>query len=333
MKKTVIAMAVAAALPATAQADITLSGSVSAEYTLGSNLVPTTEAKLTAESTEVLTNGMTATATFNVLGAKGQGTIGLEGDFGKVMAGTCAKTLEDVADSAPAADGASAADKAKAKTNDEDACLNGISYTGDMAGFTVNASRGQFDEDSRDDEQVVENNVAVHNKFDQKKVMEYTTYGAEYDFNGLTISGQSTTEYKADNATAKANAKAVTKFGAEYAFGDLTISGSKSSNKSNAVVKAAYEQTIGDLAVEVSADSDDKWNLEATYTMGDMAITAKDDQKDGGAKISAKYASGDLSIEVDSDSKVTVGYDLGNADLSMVREQDKGTKVKYTVSF
>ena len=327
MKKTVIAMAVAAALPATAQADINLSGSVSAEYTLGSNLKPTTEAKLTAESTEVLTNGMTATATFNVLGDKGQGTIGLEGDFGKLMAGTCAKTLEDVADSAPNDD------KTKAKTDDEDACLNGISYTGDMAGFTVNASRGQFDEDSRDDKQVVENNVAVHNKFDQKKIMEYTTYGAEYDFNGLTISGQSTTEYKADDAAAKA----VTKFGAEYAFGDLTISGSKSSNKSNAIVKAAYEQTMGDLAVEVSASSDDTWELEAVYTMGDIAITAEDGSKIKETKISAKYAYNDLTIEVDSASKVTVGYDLGNADLSMVRERDankdSSTKVKYTVSF
>jgi hypothetical protein len=333
MKKTVIAMAVAAVMPVAAQANIDLSGSVSAEYKLGPDLVFTTEAKLTAESTEVLTNGMTATATFNVLGDKGQGTIGLEGDFGKLMAGTCAKTLEDVADSAPAADDASAADKAKAKTNDEDACLNGVSYTGEMAGFTVNASKGQFDEDSRDDKQKVTDGKAVYNQFEQKTIMAYTTYGAEYDFNGLTISGQSTTEYEVKDTSAKAAAKAVTKFGAEYAFGDLTISGSKSSNKSNAVVKAAYEQTIGDLAVEVSADNDDKWNLEATYTMGDMAITAKDDQEDGGAKISAKYASGDLSIEVDSASKVTVGYDLGNADLSMVREKDKGTKVKYTVSF
>ena len=330
-------MAVAAVLPVAAQADITLSGSVSAEYTLGSNLVPTTEAKLTAESTEVLTNGMTATATFNVLGAKGQGTIGLEGDFGKVMAGTCAKTLEDVADSAPAADDASAADKAKAKTNDEDACLNGVSYTGEMAGFTVNASRGQFDEDSRDDKQKVDGDNAVYNKFDQKKIMEYATYGAEYDFNGLTISGQSTTEYKADDADAKAAAKAVTKFGAEYAFGDLTISGSKSSNKSNAIVKAAYEQTMGDLAVEVSASSDDTWELEAVYTMGDIAITAEDGSKIKETKISAKYAYNDLTIEVDSASKVTVGYDLGNADLSMVRERDankdSSTKVKYTVSF
>jgi hypothetical protein len=333
MKKTVIAMAVAAVMPVAAQADITLSGSVSAEYTLGSNLVPTTEAKLTAESSEVLTNGMTATATFNVLGDKGQGTIGLEGDFGKVMAGTCAKTLEDVADSAPNTD------KAKAKTNDEDACLNGVSYTGEMAGFTVNASKGQFDEDARDDKQIVKKfqssdvsvaaagapnvDVAVHNGFDNKEIMEYTTYGAEYDFNGLKVSGQSTTEGTGD---------AVTKFGAEYAFGDLTVSGSKSSGK-DAVVKAAFEQTMGDLAVEVSASSDDAWELEAVYTMGDISITAEDGSKVEETKISAKYAYNDLSIEVDSASKVTVGYDLGNADLSMVREKDKGTKVKYTVSF
>lgn len=308
MKKTVIAMAVAAALPATAQADITLSGSVSAEYTLGSNLVPTTEAKLTAESTEVLTNGMTATAEFNVLGDKGQGTIGLEGDFGKVMAGTCAKTLEDVANSAP---------NDATKKDDEDACLNGVSYTGEMAGFTVNASKGQFDENHLDDLET------SFNYFEQKDIMEYITYGAEYDFNGLKVSGESTTEYRADDApTTKASAKAVTKFGTEYAFGDLIISGSKSSNKSSAIVEAAYEKTIGDLAVEVSASSDDAWELEATYTIGDIAITAEDGSKITETKISAKYAYNDLSVEVDSDSKVTVGYDLGNADLSMVRERD-----------
>jgi predicted porin len=320
MKKTIIAMAVAAALPATAQADITLSGSVSAEYTLGSNLVPTTEAELTAESTEVLTNGMTATAEFNVLGDKGQGTIGLEGDFGKVMAGTCAKTLEDVANSAP---------NDVTKKDDEDACLNGVSYTGEMGGFTVNASKGQFDENHLDDVET------AFNVFAQREVMEYITYGAEYDLNGLKVSGESTTEYKASDAAAKA----VTKFGTEYAFGDLIISGSKSSNKSSAIVEAAYAKTIGDLAVEVSAssDDDDTWELEATYTMGDIAITAEDGSKITETKISAKYAYNDLSVEVDSDSKVTVGYDLGNADLSIVRERDankdSSTKVKYTVSF
>lgn len=309
MKKTVIAMAVAVGIPAVAHADINLSGSVSAEYTLGSNLVPIMESKLSAD-TEVALNLMTATASFNILGEKGQGavdltgegTIGLKGDFGEVMAGTAAKTLSEVADSVYLGTDPT-------KINDEDADLNGISYTGSIAGLTVNAAKGQFDEDASDA---------------GTQVVEYATYGAEYDFNGLKLAGQNTKE---------GAAVAINKFTAEYAFGDLTVSGSKSSDKSDAVVKALYEQTTGDLAVMVSADSAKEWDLEATYTMGDLAVTAKDDEQVGGAKISAKFTSGELSIEVDSDSKVTVGYDLGNADLSMVREQNKNTKVKYTVSF
>ena len=84
--------------------------------------------------------------------------------------------------------------------------------------------------------------------------------------------------------------------------------------------------------VSVSADSGDAWDLSATYTMGDIAITATDDEEDGGAAISAAYTSGALSVGVNSDSEVTVGYDMGNADLAVVRDDD-GTTVKYTVAF
>jgi hypothetical protein len=291
-------------MPVAAHADITLSGSVSAEYELGSKLIPTLESELSADTSEVLANGMAATASFGVLGDKAQGTIGLEGDFGKVMAGTAAKTLSELADS----------DTTDAtKQNDEDADLNGISYAGSIAGLTVNAATGQFDEDARSNVQ---------------KDIDYTTYGAEYDFNGLKLAGQNTKE---SDAVTGAVGIDQTELTAEYAFGDLTLSGSKVSKK-DAVVEAAYEQIMGDLAVKASTNSDKEWDLEATYTMGDLAVTATDDNEAGGAKISAKFTSGDLSIEVDSDSKVTVGYDLGNADLSMIRE-DEGTKVKYTVSF
>jgi hypothetical protein len=300
MKKTVIAMAVAAALPIAAQADITLSGSLSTEFTLGSDLVPAIETELSADSSEVLANGMTATASVSVLGDDKQGTIGLAGDFGEVKAGSAAKTLSEVADSEAG------------KTNDEDADLSGFAYTSTFAGLDVNAAKGQFEETPYD---TTEN------------LIKYTTYGASYDFNGLKVSGQNTKECTGGSTT---------KFTAEYAFGDLTVltvSGSKSKD-ADAIIKAAYKQTMDDLAVKVSADSADKWNLEATYTMtmGDLAVTAEDDQDAGGAKISAKYTSGDLSLEVDSDSKVTVAYDIGNADLSIVRD-DTNTKVKYTVSF
>jgi hypothetical protein len=310
MKKSVIALAVAAAMPVAAQADIKLSGSVSAEYTLGSNLVPSTEAELTADSSQILANGMTATASFSVLGARyqdtdAQGTVSLSGDFGELKGGNKAKTLEDVADGE---DG----------VNEYDASLNGIAYTGDFAGLSVNASAGKFDEDADDD---VYHDVS--NTFSERTIVEYSTYGASYNFNGLTLSGKSTTE---------GTASAVRKMTASYSFGDLTVSGTKETS-SKAVVKAAYEVTKGDLAVKASADSSDDWDLEATYNIGELAVTAKDDELNGGAKISAKYTAGDLSLEVDSDSKVTVAYDIGNADLSMVREKNKGTKVKYTVAF
>jgi hypothetical protein len=294
MKKSVIALAVAAALPVAAQADVSLSGSVSAEYTMGSVHEPVIEAKFSADSSEQLANGMTATASFSVLGADtGQGTIGLSGDFGELKGGSAAKTLVDVANSAPGV------------LNDEDADLNGIAYTGTFAGLSVNAAAGKFDEDDTSGTTLI----------------KYSTYGASYEFNGLEISGKSTTE----GTTTKTELKAA------YTFGDLIVSGSKSKAE-KAIIKAAYDVTKGDLAVKASADSNDNWDLEATYTMGDLAVTAKDDEVVGGAKLSAKYTVGDLSLEVDSDSKVTVAYDMGNADLSMVRDS-VNTKFKYTVAF
>jgi hypothetical protein len=293
MKKSLIALAVAAALPVAAQADVTLSGSVSAEYTLGSNLAPTTEASLSASSSEVLSNGMTATASFDVLGNDAQGTISLAGDFGTVTGGTGAATLSDVADSSAT------------ETDDEDADLNGISYAGSVAGLDVHVMAGSFDEDDTAGTTLV----------------DYVKYGASYDLNGLTISGSSTSE---DDV-------AETSLSASYSFGDLTVSATKDED-ADAVVKAAYSATMGDLAVSVSAASDDTWDLTATYTLGDISITAEDDEAAGGADISAAYASGALSVSVDSDSEVTVGYDMGNADLAVVRDDD-GTTVKYTVAF
>ncbi|MDP6968606.1 MAG: porin, partial [Gammaproteobacteria bacterium] len=61
MKKSLIALAVAAALPVAAQADVTLSGSVEAKSTLGGNLAPTITTEFNAAASEVLANGMTAT--------------------------------------------------------------------------------------------------------------------------------------------------------------------------------------------------------------------------------------------------------------------------------
>ena len=88
MKKSLIALAVAAALPVAAQADVTLSGSVTAKYSSKDSSLDI-DSDLDIASTEVLANGMTATASFDVnAGDKIQGKAGLSGDFGTLTVGS-----------------------------------------------------------------------------------------------------------------------------------------------------------------------------------------------------------------------------------------------------
>ena len=292
MKKSLIALAVAAALPVAAQADVTLSGSVSAEYTLGSNMAPAIDTSFGASSSEVLSNGMTATASFDVLGDDAQGTISLAGDFGTLKGG-----------SAAAADDASDADETSEN-------IKGISFAGTFAGIAVDAATGTWNHDSDEGTSAT-------------AVQEYTTYGASYDFNGLTVSARSKTKTTGTAAT--------NEISAAYALGDLTLS-VKNTDTTDSVVKAAYSATMGDLAVALEADSGSAWEVVATYTLGDISVTAKDSNSIGSTEISAAYASGALSVAIAADNEVTVGYDLGNADLSLVTNSTD-TKVKYSVAF
>ena len=86
MKKSLIALAVASALPVAAQADLTISGSVEGKY---SDTTWTIESDLDVSVSEVLTNGMTATANVDVSDHQdGNGTAGLSGDFGSMSVGT-----------------------------------------------------------------------------------------------------------------------------------------------------------------------------------------------------------------------------------------------------
>ena len=241
------------------------------------NLAPAVESSLSVSASEVLSNGMTATASFGVLGNdNSSGTATLTGDFGSISGGTAAAVLED--------------------DNEDDSDLNGISYTGSFAGVSVAAASGDW-------------------KKDGTNVVDYTKYSASYDLNGLVIGGSNT-----DGAT---------ELTVSYSFGDLSLSAARGDST---VVTAAYTATMGDLAVDLEATTDSTWDLTATYTMGDISITAEDDNGTGGAKISAAYASGALSVDIASDNEVTVGYDMGNADLELVNNSTK-TTVKYTVAF
>lgn len=284
-----IALAVAAAMPVAAQADVTLSGSVEAKWTLGlDNGKPTITTDFNAASSEVLTNGMTATASFSVLGGTDAGTVGLSGDFGSVTAGT-----------------SEASDRTDT-TAHTSIKMKGVSYTGSFADLSVNAASGQYVDGGAD----------------------YNTYGASMDFNGVAIAASNTND--------------VTSISATYTLGDITLTADKDSNDEKATIKAAYAATMGDLSVNLSAQTAAKaadkstWDLTATYTMGDIALTVEDSEADDDTKISAKYTSGAVSVSVDDDSDVTVAYDMGNADLSIERDSSVtggSTTVTYTVAF
>ena len=294
MKKTMIALAVAAAMPVAAQADVTLSGSVEMEWTLGSdNGKPAIDTSFSASSSEVLTNGMTATASFDVLGADNQGTVGLSGDFGSVTAGS-----------------SEGSDLTDTTTNDS-ITMSGVSYTGTFADLTVNVAAGEY------------NGKGLGNGAGG----DYNTYGASMDFNGITVAASNTND--------------VTSISASYTLGDITLTADKDSNDANATIKAAYSATMGDLTVALVAQTApnsndaDTWDLDATYTMGDIALTLEDAENEE-TQISASYTSGALTVSVDDDSDVTVAYDMGNADVSIERDSSAtagSTTVTYTVAF
>ena len=278
-----IALAVAAALPVAAQADVTLSGSIEASTTLGSSLAVDVDTAFSAASSEVLANGMTATASISLLAAADtDGTVGLSGDFGTLSAGTAEGT--DLTDT------------------DVSTTMTGVSYTGSFAGLSVNASSGKYNKAG---------NAA------------YSTYGASYDFNGLTVSGSSEDHAGTDS----------TNMTASYAFGDLTVKASKDSG-ADAVITGTYSATMGDLAVTVAATSADTWDLDATYTMGSIALTVEDAENEA-TQITGTYSADALTVTVDDTSKVTVGYDMGNADLELARTAGTAasTTVSYSVSF
>ena len=157
MKKTVIALAVAAAMPMAVQADVTITGSVTAKYYLAAETATTTnerqkggldvDSDLDISSTEVLTNGMTATASFDVGSEGDSGKASLAGDFGTLTIGS-ALDADGAFQFADIGAAVSDAEDAPSKPDgaEDDSERNAIHYAKDFDMFAVqvqkNASTG-----------------------------------------------------------------------------------------------------------------------------------------------------------------------------------------------
>jgi len=168
MNKTLIALAIAAALPVAAQADATISGSLGTKYT--NSGVIDTDASLSIASSEVLANGMTATATFSITAdhdddTENQGTASLAGDFGTLTAGSI-----DADGAFQAGDVAGVVANTTESTDSTSSSVYGIHYAGTLAGLSVAA-------------QV---NAGTNAAKLAESVPKSTQFGVSYEMNGLT---------------------------------------------------------------------------------------------------------------------------------------------------
>ena len=323
MNKTLIALAIAAALPVAAQADMTLSGSVTTEFV--NTGVVDTDAALSLSASEVLANGMTATATFDVLDGESQGSASLAGDFGTLTVGEI--------DS----DGAfQAADVGGVVDNTEDAdedgtTVSGVHFTTTQAGLSLSA---QLNATSGADAVVSETRS--------------TQLGMTYDLNGLTV-GYAYASADADSTDGPTGVTAaMNAFGVSYAFGDLAITAGKQNLSASgavspdAIVSATYTMTVDALTVTAQTDTKPSgdYQIDLSYAMSDELTLSSEIDSTTGKKTTlvATYASGNMTASVtktdagDTDAKLAL--DLGNADLSLFRDgSNSDTSVTYSVAF
>ena len=317
MNKTLIALAIAAALPVAAQADMTLSGSVSTNYT--DQGVIDTDAALTATVSEVLANGMTATATFNVMGAESQdaSTATLTGDFGTLTAGSI---LNDTAFQFGDVGGA------VALTDDADDggnTISGVHFTTTQAGLSiaaqVNGATGPIGTETE---------------------TRSTQMGATYDFNGLTV-GYAYASADADANLATGVNSAMSAFGVAYTMGDISITAGKDSIDTDTDFNVSYTTAMDSLTVTASMDNDSQYQIDLGYALaGGLALSAEIDSDATATSMGVSYTSGDLTASVTkTDEKTTdasIALDFGNADLELARDggtNNGETSVTYTVAF
>ena len=247
MNKTLIALAITAALPMAAQADTTISGSVEASVAAGG--ATTITSSVTLASSEVLANGMTAATSITVLGGgTDAGTASLTGDFGTVTFGSgiddeSGARLGDVAGVMGSASTANA--------------VSGVTYSGTVAGLSVAVGHGAV-----------------------------TSMGATMDFNGMTIGAASQDGTSAFGASyvfgdltvtggKKSGTAAVITASYSTTVDALTVTAS-ANNSSETTASVAY--TLDGITVTAAYDGTDT-DLSASYTSGALTVTANSDSE------------------------------------------------------
>ena len=324
MNKTLIALAIAATLPVAAVADVTISGSLNTKYK--NTGAVDTDSRLSVASSEVLANGMTATAGFSITAdtdddTENSGTATLAGDFGTLTVGSI-----DADGAFQAGDVGGAVSNTTESTDSTSSSVYGIHYAGTVAGLSVAA-------------QVNANTGPTGSGAAKTKS---TQMSATYAMNGLTL-GYAYASALADDAS-NSNHDGIhegqTAVGASYAMGDLVVSVGKVNLKDTAVspdalVSATYTMTADALTIVAQADNTPSgdYQLDLSYAVTDALTVSSEVDKGNTTTMVGTYTDGDMTFTVarqdDNTTDASIALDFGNADLTIGRvgERAEDTKV------
>jgi len=343
MNKTLIALAIVAALPVAAQADATISGTLTTKYK--NTGVIDTDARLSIATSEVLANGMTATASFAILAdsdddTENQGTATLAGDFGLLTVGEI-----DSDGAFQAGDVAGVVSNTTYSTSSTAATSFGISYSGSVAGLNVAAQVNAGTDASGSTGASAATSFAAATGstdtiLDADEVLgqiKSTQMSATYNLNGLTVGYA----YASDNADRDSTTshdgvhEGQSAFGVSYAFGDLVVTAGKVALKDSAsvspdaVIAATYTMTADALTVVAqmdnyhSATDSNDYQINLSYALNDMISLSSEIDKNKTTTMVATYTSGNVTATVaktdDGTTDASVTLDYGNADLTIGR--------------
>jgi len=334
MNKTLIALAIAAALPVAAQADVTLSGTLTSKYNTTNNSLDT-DSRFGMAASEVLANGMTATAAFTLTAdtdddTENSGTGTLAGDFGTLTVGSI-----DADGAFQAGDVGGAVANTTEGSSTTSSAVNGIHYSGVMGSLNVAA-------------QINSSSTASGTAAAKTKS---TQFGVSTEMQGLTI-GYSYASDNADDASGAGVTEGMSAVGISYSFGDLAVTAGKK-NFNNAattvvdtVVSATYTITADALTITAQADSSPSgdYQLDLSYALSDSFTVATEVDKGKRTSITGTYTDGDMTATVartdDGTTDASIALDYGNADLTLGRVgpttlggTDEYSHLTYKVTF
>jgi len=342
MNKTLIALAIAATLPVAAVADVTISGSLSSKYKNKGTI--DTDSSLRVDSSEVLANGMTATAGFSITAdtdddTENSGTASLAGDFGTLTIGSI-----DADGAFQAGDVGGAVPDTTDSTSSTASTVYGVHFAGSAAGLSVaaqvNASSGpggSWAEKTTATGNVAGTTAGTASNYAAAVAStlktKSTQMSATYEVNGLSLGyAYASADAKDGNSTSHNGVnEAQSAVGASYVMGDLVVSVGKQNLtntgtvSSDALVSATYTMTADALTIVAQADSSPSgdYQLNMAYAFSDNVTVSSEVDKGKTTTLVGTYAEGDMTFTVarqdDNTTDASIALDYGNADLTIGR--------------